>query len=135
LTTTCIFWYSYLGVVVFKVLKMDPTTLPTFQNLPTHLREPFLRAVRANPPEWLLPPNTEDVFDSSDACLARLQAFALGQGFAVVTGRVNRQGTPRWQFWCIHHSTKTVNKRRLEEEVERDVNNKVITNRRRNRLV
>ena len=27
---------------------MEPTALPTFQNLPTHLREPFLRAVQAN---------------------------------------------------------------------------------------
>jgi hypothetical protein len=111
---------------------MDPTTLPTFQNLPTHLREPFLRAVRANPLEWLLPPNTEEVFDSSDACLARLQALAIGQGFAVVTGKVNRQGTPRWQFRCIHHSTKTRNNRQLEDEVERDVENKILTNRKRN---
>jgi hypothetical protein len=75
---------------------MDLTTLPAFQNLPSYLREPFLRAVRVNPLEWLLPPNTDEVFDCSDACLARLQAFALGQGFAVVTGKVNRQGTPRW---------------------------------------
>ena len=30
-------------------LAMEPTALPTFQNLPTRLYEPFLRAVRSNP--------------------------------------------------------------------------------------
>ena len=82
---------------------MDPTTLPTFQNLPAHLRDPFLRAVRSNPLEWLLPPISNETFESSTHCLARLQAYALGQGFAVVTGKVYRDGTPRWQFLCIHH--------------------------------
>jgi len=71
---------------------MEPTALPTFQNLPTHLREPFLRAARRNPLQWLLLPHTDDEFESSEQCLARLQAFALGQGFAVITGRVYREG-------------------------------------------
>lgn len=110
---------------------MDPTTLPTFQNLASHLRDPFLGAVRTNPLQWLLPPSTNEEFESSDQCLARLQAFALGQGFAVVTGRVYREGTPRWQFRCIHHSSKTRNNRKLEPEVERDSQNNVLTNRKR----
>ena len=110
---------------------MDPTTLPTFQNLPTHLREPFLRAARTYPLHWLLPPHTDDEFDSSEQCLARLQAFALEQGFAVVTGRVRRDRTPRWQFRCIHHSSKTQNHRKLEEEVERDSKKNILTNRKR----
>jgi hypothetical protein len=42
---------------------MEPTALPTFQNLPTYLREPFLRAVRTNPLQWLLPPYTDDEFE------------------------------------------------------------------------
>jgi hypothetical protein len=50
---------------------MEPTALPTFQNLPTHLREPFLRAVRTNPLQWLLP-HTNDEFESSEQCLASL---------------------------------------------------------------
>jgi hypothetical protein len=85
-TTRIFFGYSCLSVVV---LEMDATTLPTFQNILTHLR-----AVRANHLEWLLPPNTDEVFDSSDACLAPLQAFALSQGFAVVTGKVKLSGNP-----------------------------------------
>jgi hypothetical protein len=67
---------------------MDPIALPTFQNLPDHPREPLLRAVHAKPFEWLLPPYTNEIFGFFDHCLVRLQAFALGQGFAVVTGRV-----------------------------------------------
>jgi len=51
---------------------MEPTALPTFQNLPTHLRDPFLRAVRRNPLQWLLPPYTDDEFESSKQCIARL---------------------------------------------------------------
>jgi hypothetical protein len=116
-------------------LAMDPTTLPTFQNLPSHHREPFLRAVRTNPLHWLLPPHTDDEFDSSEQCLARLQAFALGQGFAVVTGRVRRDRTARWQFRCIHHSSKTQNHRKLEKEVERDSKNNILTNRKRDSRV
>ena len=111
---------------------MDPTTLPTFQNLPAHLREPFLCAVRRNPLDWLLPPCTDDIYKSSEHCLMRLQAFALGQGFAVVTGKVNRCGTPRWQFRCIHHSARTQNHRGLEPEVLRNSDHKVLTNRKRN---
>ena len=105
---------------------MDPTALPTFQNLASHLRDAFLGAVHTNPLQWLLPPQTNDEFESSEQCLARLQAFALGQGFAVVTGRVYREGTPRWQFRCVHHSSKTRNVRKLELEVERDSENKVL---------
>jgi len=56
-------------------LSMDPTALPTFQNLPAYLREPFLHAVRRNPLQWLLPPYTDDEFDSSEQCLARLQVY------------------------------------------------------------
>jgi len=107
------------------VLAMEPTALPTFENLPIHLREPFLRAVHRNPLQWLLPPHSDDEFELSEQCLARLQAFALGQGLAVVTGKVYRQDTPRWQFRCIHHSSKTRNHRKLEQEVEREYRRKV----------
>ena len=49
---------------------MDPTALPTFQNLPTHLFDPFLGAVRTN--------QTNDEFESSGQYFTRLQSFALG---------------------------------------------------------
>jgi len=110
---------------------MDLTALPTFQNLPAYLCEPILRAVQVNPLQWLLPPYTDDEFDSSEQCLACLQAFALGQGFAVVTDKVNRDRTPRWQFRCIHHSSRTQNHRKLEQEVEKDNKNAILTNRKR----
>ena len=59
---------------------------------PPTYASPFLRAVHANPLKWLLPPYTNEIFDSSHHFLARLQVFALGQAFAVVTGRVYWQG-------------------------------------------
>ena len=90
--------------------------------------------MHSNPLEWLFPP-TNDEFESSEQCFARLQAFALGQGFAVVTGRVYREGTPRWQFCCIHHSSKTQNHHKLEQEVERDPENIILTNRKRDSRV
>jgi len=34
----------------------------------------------------------DDEFKSSEQCLARLQTFVLGQGFALITGRVYREG-------------------------------------------
>jgi hypothetical protein len=76
-------------------LALDPTTLPTFQNLPERLRDIFMNVVKRTDLEWLHEPITGEVFESSNHCLARLQALALGQGFAVVTGKVNKQITPR----------------------------------------
>jgi len=96
---------------------MDPTTLPIFQNLPMHLRDAFLRAVRNNPLEWLLRPVNDETFESSKHCLARLQVYAFGQGFAVVTGKVYKENTLWWQFLCIHHSQKTRNDRKLKTEI------------------
>lgn len=97
-----------------------PTILPTFQKLPEQPPASLLlRAISQNPLIWLSSPTTGDEFRSSDHCLARLQAFALGQGFEVVTGRVWRDGTPRWQFRCIHHRQKTQNHRRHEERWRR----------------
>jgi len=114
---------------------MDPTTLPTFQNLPTYLRKPFLRAVNQNPLAWLLQPTTDEVFNSSNRCWARLQAFAFSLGFTVVTGKVYSSRTPRWQFRCIHHSIKSQNNRRLEPEMEKNTKGIIVITRKRNGTV
>ena len=83
-----------------------------------------------NPLARLLPPATDEVFNSSNHYLARLQAFALGQGFAVVTGKVHITGTPRWQFQCIYHSTRNQNNRRLEPKMARDGEGSIIIRKR-----
>src|SRR5271155_238005 len=71
--------YSHFYIGIFGIVAMDPTTeptaLPAFLALPTHLRQPFLNAVGNNPLDWLLPPTSGEVFESSDQYLARLQAY------------------------------------------------------------
>jgi len=47
---------------------MDPPALPTFQNLPTHLCDPFLGAVRTTSLQWLLsqaPQTTLEMMNSN----------------------------------------------------------------------
>jgi len=108
---------------------MDSTALPTYQNLPTQLRQLFISAIRCNPVEWLLPPQNDEVFDSFDHRFARLQAYALGQGFAIIKGK-SWSAAPQRQYFCIHHGSKTRNDRRLEEVVERDSEGEITSRRR-----
>ena len=61
-----------------------------------------------------------EVFDTAKGCLARLQAFAFSQGFAVVTTRSRKE---RSHFSCIHHGGETRNWRKLEQHVEKDLKN------------
>jgi hypothetical protein len=56
---------------------MDPTALPTFQNLPAHLREPFLRAVNQNLLARLLPPTTDEEIPTARQALERSQLRKL----------------------------------------------------------
>jgi hypothetical protein len=75
----------------------------------------------------LLPPIEEEPFDSGKAYLARLQAFAFSQGFAVIT-TASRAG--RFRFACIHHGDDTKNWRKLEEHVEKDLESGKIVSKR-----
>jgi hypothetical protein len=59
----------------------------------------------------------------------------LFQGFAVVQGRVWKDGTPRWQFHCKAHGTKTKNKRNLEARKRKDEEGKVISDRQRDTII
>jgi hypothetical protein len=61
------------------------------------------------PPAFLGFPTTGEVFESTAACKARLQGFSLGQGFAVVVGKSNKDAYV--EFLCIHHGTETRNNR------------------------
>ena len=63
----------------------------------------FDRAVAALPPGFLGFPATGQTFESKDLCKARLQGFVLGQGFAAVIGKFNKDSTPKVEFLCIHH--------------------------------
>jgi hypothetical protein len=83
-------------------------------------RAAFDRAMAALPPAFLGFPVTGESFKSKAACKARLQGFALGQGFAVVIGKSNKGSTPKVEFRCIHHGCASRSHRELEEEVQKD---------------
>jgi MULE transposase domain len=59
----------------------------------------------------------------------------LLQDFAVVQGRVWKDGTPRWQFICKAHGTKTENKRNLESRKRKDEEGKVVSDRQRDTMI
>jgi hypothetical protein len=82
---------------------MDIEASPTYQALPEHAKSAWLKAVRALPPAWLLPPATDERFKGRDHCLKRLNGYRLYKGFEVVSGRVWKETTLRWQFLCKMH--------------------------------
>ena len=101
-------------------------------SVPQHQRSAFDRAIAALPINFLRFPVTGEVFGSKAECKARLQGFALSQGFAVVVSKSSQDGTPRTEFLYIHHGIETRNYRRLEDEVEKDSEGKITTKRQRN---
>jgi hypothetical protein len=99
---------------------MDIEASPTYQALPEHAKSAWLKAVRALPPAWLLPPATDERFEGRDHCLKRLNGYRLYEGFVVVSGRVWKEITLRWQFLCKMHGRATANKRGLEAHKAKD---------------
>ena len=67
--------------------------------------------------------------------MRRLQGWALFEGFAVVQGRVWKDQTPRWQFLCKQHGTKTANTRDLEARKDKDEEGNVVTDRQRDTMI
>lgn len=45
--------------------------------LPVEVREVLKRAINAKPPEWLVPPQDDEVFDDLNECERRLGAYSL----------------------------------------------------------
>src|SRR5271155_1501798 len=96
---------------------------------PPHLRREVEDLAESFNPAWLSAPQAGEPFDTPDAAFRRLQGFAFSQGFAVVT---RSSEAKRARFACIHHSKTTRNTRKLEERVEKDSDNVIITDRKRN---
>ena len=84
---------------------------------------------------WLLPPITGERFEDRDHCLKRLNGYELYEGFAVVSGRVWKEGTLRWQFLCKMHGKATANKRRLGACKSKDKEANLVTDRQRNTMI
>src|SRR5437667_4773061 len=114
---------------------MDIEASPTYQALPEHAKSAWLKAVRALPPAWLLPPATGERFESRDHCLKRLNGYGLYEGFAVVSGRVWKGITPRWQFLCKMHGGATANKRGLEAHKAKNKEGNLVTDRQRDTMI
>ena len=95
---------------------------------PDHVKSDLEARVRSFPPSFLLAPVAGEVFDNPDVCKERLQGWALSQGFAIVqkSGSL-KSAKPRFEFRCIHHGDKTANTRQLEEHVERDEEDTIIS--------
>lgn len=73
-------------------------------------------------------PSKREFFNSAKECLRRLQGYALSRGCAVVT-TTSKKG--RAQFACIHHGAETKNWRDLEDDVEKDAEDKIVSRRKR----
>jgi hypothetical protein len=99
---------------------MDIEASPTYHALPEHAKSAWLKVVRAPPPAWLLPPATDERFEGRDHCLKRLNGYRLYEGFVVVSGRVWKEITLRWQFLCKMYGRATANKRGLEARKAKD---------------
>ena len=114
---------------------MDIEASPTYQALPEHAKSAWLKAVRALPPAWLLPPATSERFESRDHCLKRLNEYRLYEGFAVVLRRVWKRITSHWQFLCKMHGGATANKRGLEAHKAKDKEGNLVTDRQRDIII
>ena len=113
---------------------MDFEASKTYVALPEHAKSAWLKAVRALPPAWLLPPATGERFEGRDYCLKRLNRYRLYKGFAVVLGRVWKELIPRWQFLCKMHGKATTNKRRLEARKVKNKEGNLIIKKQRNTI-
>ena len=106
-----------LDIEALGVAKMSRSSSPerpafvAHQLCPPHLRQLVEDTAKSFDDKWLLPPIEGEIFDTGKACLARLQAFAFSQGFAVVTTG-SRKG--RTRFSCIYHGGEIKNWRKLE---------------------
>ena len=72
---------------------------------PRHLVDALERTINAYPWEWLLKPQTGEEFTSLDACNYRLRAFALVEGFDIVSNGGGTKGCPILSIhvllpWC-----------------------------------
>jgi hypothetical protein len=96
-----------------------------------HHRGLLERHVNSQPAAGLEEPVIGEVFNSGRDGEARLQLYALTQGFDVVTRGGGNTRNSAAEIRCIHHSEKTRNYRGLEDRVIRDEEGLIVSQRKR----
>jgi hypothetical protein len=110
---------------------MEPPLWTAYAHCPAHLRGEVEARARGLPLSYLVAPANGEVFDNIELCQERLQGFAFAEGFAIVrlSGSI-KQARPRFNFYYIHYSHSTANKKKLEEYIKKN-NKDCITLRRK----
>jgi hypothetical protein len=102
----------------------------TYRDLPPHLKSTWLNKAIALGASSGRPLNDE-IFESKDHCLKRLNDWGFIEGCAYVTTRHRKEGTPNWTFACIFHSTKSQNNWDLDARVVKE-GEVIVSKRKRN---
>jgi hypothetical protein len=102
---------------------------------PTYIVAALERAVNALPPEWLLAPVTDEVFNSIDRSRRRVRGLSLADGFDVVQTGAGNKRVPGARFQCIHHGIATRNYRKLEARIEKDEEGHIVSRRKRGEIL
>lgn len=105
------------------------------EGCPLHTRAIIERRIASFLPTWKVPPVNGEVFEGPAQCLARLQAWAFMEGFAVIIrSNAGNKANPGKVFQCIHHDDNpqggTRNNRELEQRVQRSSTSARITSKR-----
>jgi hypothetical protein len=98
---------------------------------PPHHRAAVERMVNALPPSYLLPPISGEPFDSLEHCNRRLRGWALAEGFDIVRRGGGTKVAPGYRFKCIFYGDVTRNHRKLEDTVEKDLEGKIVSRRKK----
>jgi hypothetical protein len=104
---------------------------PIYQRLPAHQRRERVTKISSFPPEWLQKPANGDRFESPQQCLERLNAYGFFEGCLFVTGKQRLDGTPSWELKCNFYGLQTSNKWHLEDQVIKDAEGVIMSNRKR----
>jgi hypothetical protein len=81
------------------------------------------------PPAWRLAPQTGEVFDSLQLFKDRVRVWSFYDGFKVIRGDEGNKRCPRLRLQCKHHGEETQNTRKLEDNVVKDSEGKITSDR------
>src|SRR6266480_3333126 len=74
--------------------------------------------INSFPPEWLLSPQSSEIFKNLEHCNRRLRVFAFATGFDIIRKGNDSKTLSSWRFFCFYHGTETRNDCKLKARVE-----------------